>query len=69
MSETAPTPRNPLNSDETFEYLVGDVMRGEPFPREIQVIGRGIAWAAKMRMAARARGWNLIIDVNQELDT
>lgn len=52
-----------VSSDEAFEVLVGDVMRTEPFPNEIKVIGKGIGWANSMRKAATARGLVLTIDV------
>ena len=52
-----------VDSDGAFEILVGDVMRQEPFPNEIKVIGKGLGWPDRLRGAALKRGLKLVINV------
>jgi hypothetical protein len=48
---------------DAFEVLIGDCMRTEPHPGEIQVLGYARGWRAKLdRMAAR-RGLRVTVTV------
>jgi len=52
-----------VSHDEAFEILIGDCMRQEPFPREIQVIGQAIGWAERIKAMAARRGWSIDITI------
>ena len=48
---------------DALEVLIGDVMKTEPFPREIQVLGYASGWRHKLELAAGRRGLVLRIEI------
>lgn len=54
-----------FGAKDAFEVLLGDVMRTEPFPREIQVIGYALGWRHKLEQAAQRRGLTIEVTVKE----
>ena len=60
MTEEKPT----VTRTELFEMLCADCLAEEPFPREIQVIGRATGWAERIKQKAAER--NVTIEIKIE---
>lgn len=52
---------------DALEVLIGDVMKTEPYPREIQVLGFALGWRRKLELAAGRRGLVLKIEIEDAM--
>lgn len=60
------TERVEVTQDEMFEILCADCLREEPFPREIQVIGKATGWADRIRKRAKAHHVRIDITISED---